>query len=557
MSRNGAVKKATRLMLCLLASGTFGCNALPINTAEGSGEQQVAASGRHNAVHQHIESQASVRYRQNAYVTGDYNLVVQIIGSMPPKQLESFLKDATERQALARRLGMTDKALQVFFKSTINEAVSLESLPKRLAEVAERYHHLKTLLERYNGNDPIIKELKQAALEALSELDWERASIFLEQAENRDIEVSHELANMSAARMTDAAETTAARAEAVLIGFQYILAGEIYKKAADRLPKGNEEKQAAYLSSSASNFYNGGSYSEAEPLYLEALAIRKQLGGKHPDVATSLDDLAYMYESQGRYLDAEPMALEALAIRRKQLGNKHPDVATSLNNLGILYTSKAQYGEAEKSHLAALKIRKEYYGNEHLSVASTLGNLGNLYLFQKRYDEAEPLQLEDLRISKLWLGDAHPDVATSLNNLAVLYKAQKRYDEAEPLQLEDLRISKLRLGDEHPKVAFSLNNLAILYKAQGRYDEAESRYIEAIAIKKKMLGCKHPSFATNLNNLANLYKKQRRYGEAEALYIKAIEILKNSVDSEHPDIKMVTANYARLKILMRPLETNN
>ena len=39
----------------------------------------------------------------------------------------------------------------------------------------------------------------------------------------------------------------------------------------------------------------------------------------------------------GRYAEAEPLYERALAIREKALGPDHPDVATSLNNLAVLY----------------------------------------------------------------------------------------------------------------------------------------------------------------------------------------------------------------------------
>ncbi|MBD2021152.1 tetratricopeptide repeat protein, partial [Leptolyngbya sp. FACHB-36] len=77
-----------------------------------------------------------------------------------------------------------------------------------------------------------------------------------------------------------------------------------------------------------------GRYSEAEPLYVQALDIRqRQLGSDHPHVATSLNNLAGLYQSQGRYSEAEPLYVQALDISQRQLGNDHPDVATSLNDL--------------------------------------------------------------------------------------------------------------------------------------------------------------------------------------------------------------------------------
>ncbi|MEB3291352.1 MAG: CHAT domain-containing protein, partial [Leptolyngbya sp.] len=90
-----------------------------------------------------------------------------------------------------------------------------------------------------------------------------------------------------------------------------------------------------------------GRYGEAEPLYQESLAIRRELlGDRHPNVATSLNNLALLYQAQGRYGEAEPLYQESLAIRREQWGDRHPDVANSLNNLALLYQIQ---GEMEPS----------------------------------------------------------------------------------------------------------------------------------------------------------------------------------------------------------------
>ena len=79
-----------------------------------------------------------------------------------------------------------------------------------------------------------------------------------------------------------------------------------------------------------------------------ALAIREAvLGAEHPDVATSLNNLAWLYQARGRYEAAEPLYQRALAIHEAVLGAQHPDVATSLNNLAELYWAQGRYGEAE------------------------------------------------------------------------------------------------------------------------------------------------------------------------------------------------------------------
>ncbi|MEM6436177.1 MAG: tetratricopeptide repeat protein [Cyanobacteria bacterium P01_D01_bin.115] len=77
-----------------------------------------------------------------------------------------------------------------------------------------------------------------------------------------------------------------------------------------------------------------GRYSDAEPLYQEALAMRKRLlGDEHPSVAISLNNLALLYDNQGRYSDAEPLYKEALAMRKRLLGDEHPSTKVIQTNL--------------------------------------------------------------------------------------------------------------------------------------------------------------------------------------------------------------------------------
>jgi tetratricopeptide (TPR) repeat protein len=58
--------------------------------------------------------------------------------------------------------------------------------------------------------------------------------------------------------------------------------------------------------------------------------------GDHPDVATSLNNLAFFYKSQGRYSEAEPLYLDALAMSERTQGTNHPNTIIFRNNLQIL-----------------------------------------------------------------------------------------------------------------------------------------------------------------------------------------------------------------------------
>ncbi|WP_044499704.1 tetratricopeptide repeat protein [Nostoc sp. PCC 7107] len=297
-----------------------------------------------------------------------------------------------------------------------------------------------------------------------------------------------------------------------------------------------------------SRFYQGqGLYTQAEPWRAKCLStVQNLLGDNHPDVATSLNNLAFLYQSQGKYDQAESLYLQALELYKRLLGDNHSSVALSLNNLAALYESQGKYHQAEPLHLQALELYKRLLGDNHPSVATSLHNLAYLYYSQGKYDQAEPLLLQALELDKRLLGDNHPHVAMSLNNLALLYKSQGKYDQAEPLFLQALELRQRLLGNNHPSVATSLHNLAYLYESQGKYDQAEPLLLQALELRQRLLGDNHPHVATSLNNLAYLYESQGRYDQAEPLYLQALELYKRLLGENHPHFAQSLHNLAGL-----------
>jgi tetratricopeptide (TPR) repeat protein len=287
-------------------------------------------------------------------------------------------------------------------------------------------------------------------------------------------------------------------------------------------------------------FYGGqGNYGFAEPWYRECLEITlKLLGQEHPYVASSLNDLAGLYEKQGKYEKAEPLYIKALQMREKLLGQEHPDVASSLNNLALLYVNQERYEEAEPLYKQAIQMLQKLFGHEYPSVALSLNNLAGVYVNQERYEEAEPLYKQAIQMLQKLFGHEYPSVALSLGNLALLYANQERYEEAESLYLKSLEMSRKLLGQEHPDIAQSLNNLGLLYAKQQRYEKAEALYIEALNIYKRQLGEEHPSVAQSLNNLAALFSDLGKYKESESLYLEALNTYERLFGGKHPSVAM-------------------
>lgn len=293
-------------------------------------------------------------------------------------------------------------------------------------------------------------------------------------------------------------------------------------------------------------------YAEAESLLMQALAIReKTLGPEHADVATSLNNLAFLYYEQGNYTKAEPMYVRALSINEKVEGPDHTIVALSLNNLARLYDEQGRYEEAEPMYMRSLTIYENTHGPAHPDVAMSINNLALLYVNQKRYEEAEQLHTRSLAILKKSLGEQHPNVAFSLNNLAYLYKIQGRYEEAEPMYVRSLDINEKVLGPSHPDFARSLNNLASLYAEQGNYAKAEPMHVRALSIREKVFGPEHTDVAMSLNNLASIYVRQGKYSEAEPLIRRALSIKEKALGLDHPSTLVTRDNYENLLKVMR------
>jgi tetratricopeptide (TPR) repeat protein len=173
-----------------------------------------------------------------------------------------------------------------------------------------------------------------------------------------------------------------------------LLAVHPHLRAVTAAAQPQEDERAAHLDMTLGDaLYLLGDYAGAQPPYERALALREQLlGPEHPDVATSLNNLAELCESQGRYAEAEPLFQRALTIREQALGPEHPDTATSLNNLAGLYQAQGRYPDAEPLYQRALAVREQRLGRDHPNVAVTLKHY--LALLKAMHREADAAQIE-------------------------------------------------------------------------------------------------------------------------------------------------------------------
>jgi tetratricopeptide (TPR) repeat protein len=261
------------------------------------------------------------------------------------------------------------------------------------------------------------------------------------------------------------------------------------------------ETFAALLTGTGSYLRFRADYNAARVFHQQALAIRKEIhGDKHPDVATSLDNLGHVYESLGEYPQAKHCYEQALTIRKGIHGDKHPDVATSLNGLGLTLWHLGEYPEAREHLEKALATYEAVYGPY---VATALNNLGLVFDSLAELEKARACHEQALALRRRIFGNKHQAVGMSLNNLgAVLLKLGYSTQAREKLE-EGLAIYKAVYGEEHPNVARVLNTLGCVFQDLHEYLQAKEKLEEAVRIGKVVYDDGHPEMI----GLSKIYRE--------------------------------------------------
>jgi tetratricopeptide repeat protein len=90
-------------------------------------------------------------------------------------------------------------------------------------------------------------------------------------------------------------------------------------------------------------------YALISVLSLSALSAPAPSPVPHLSEADKLDRQVEELSKAGKYSEAIPPATQSLHLREKALGPEHAGTATSLNNLAQLYQSMRDYAKAEHS----------------------------------------------------------------------------------------------------------------------------------------------------------------------------------------------------------------
>jgi eukaryotic-like serine/threonine-protein kinase len=285
------------------------------------------------------------------------------------------------------------------------------------------------------------------------------------------------------------------------------------------------ELRALLLATLGDVYRELGQYDRAESLVGQALGVYDAMPRAPPlGMAGALWGMALVHFDQQRYVEARDLTRRALAIQRRELGDDHPDVLSSVNNLATSLANTGAVDEALALHEELLERRRRLFGPSDPGVAVTLNNIGTLLYRSGRHAEAEPRLVEALALRRAVLDPGHPDVALSMNNLAGLYRQQGRFAEAEPLLREAVAIRRRVLGDSHPRVAVSEFGLGRLLHMMGEPARAVPHLRAALDIDRRAYGPDHPEVAVDAYQLAVALVDAGECGEGVLLLTEAAGI---------------------------------
>jgi len=340
-------------------------------------------------------------------------------------------------------------------------------------------------------------------------------------------------------------------------------------------------------------------FADARPVAEEALESRKKLfGDSHPDMATSLQNLAFVYGKMGNDIEAERLYQHAIEIMTKVGARMHPSTATILENLGVLYRARRDYSKAEPRLRESLDIRTKTLGPNDRDTISSLDALITLYDRMRGDTSLEDLSTAEKLTEAIAIGEKAVEiarrraetseaVADGCDWLGQLYEKRQDWAAARNVREKALSIQEklhadgdwratdarmaleqtLRLAQmapedrEHLLKANTLNARAIELINRGRYAEALPLATESLATREKLLGESHCDTAVSVHNLAFTHWKLGSDAKAEALFQRALATLKTSIGDRHPSSARVAEclgllyqarrEYAKAEFLLR------
>ena len=242
---------------------------------------------------------------------------------------------------------------------------------------------------------------------------------------------------------------------------------------------------------------------EARALLERGLARAHELAGQPALQAQMLDVVGRLETQLGEYDRARPVLEEALALRRKLDGDNHPDVATSLEALAYVEYGQGNYAEAVKLRRDVLALRRRLLGDSDTKTTTALLELATAMHAQGDFRGAQPLLDEWVAIVSRQRPETTDVRAHELriSPRSIDYRGQAASRRASRSRRRADTYRAL-YGERHPEVCERARRArAPSLIANGKRDEADSVLRRSIDLLREVYPGGHPDLVSALQAL--------------------------------------------------------
>jgi len=154
---------------------------------------------------------------------------------------------APETIAQLNAQGITEAALNQYFKALGRNNIPPEALDHELRDIAKNYLDLKTKIATFSSEDPEIAKITQQARQAVEAVNFPLAERLFNEASQRDEQAAQALQQVATARLTSAAAAQAANGDLQRVQLNFVNAQVYYRNALQLLPPSDREHRGPYL----------------------------------------------------------------------------------------------------------------------------------------------------------------------------------------------------------------------------------------------------------------------------------------------------------------------
>ncbi len=278
-------------------------------------------------------------------------------------------------------------------------------------------------------------------------------------------------------------------------------------------------------------YVNLGLYDAALDLHRRSVDLQRHLhGDSHPEVASSLEQLALTQRLRRNFEAAEPLYTEALDIRRR-VNDDPAHVADALQGLALTLRDLGRADSAEALIREVLDLRTKTFGAAHFQTVAARHDLAFVLRAKGDLDTAEATYLSVIPQLRMHGDSGRRLLGSAFNNLAFLYSRKQQPAEAERWYREALPLE--RVSGSEPNLVTLLNNLAGVLHVQGKDAEAEA------VLKERLTICQEhwPSGDWRIGEahaaLRNLFLMVGDTVKAEPFARRTAEIYETALGADH------------------------